>query len=116
MKMSIKNHLLQSVSQVLSECQRILSILSTVNPEDEYQEQDLWWDEDDIKYEVSRSCSSDFSDLSEIDAELEENVVLAKIPSNFWWIPWQGDDEAKGDETNNNFLKLKNEASEFNIQ
>ena len=97
MKVSVKNHLLKSVSQVLNECQKIVSILSDVQDDDEFcQDSDLWWDEDDVQYDVSSSCS-DFSFISETNLE-SENVV-EKFPCKFWWIPWQGDVKVEGDET-----------------
>ena len=138
MKVSVKNHLLKSVSQVLNECQKIVSILSDVQDDDEFcQDSDLWWDEDDVQFDVSSSFS-DFSFISEMNFE-SENVVVEKFPCKFWWIPWQGDVKSEGDETNNtsvespsadveidddikaegnetnnNFLKLKKKGAKFN--
>ena len=77
MKVSVKNHLLKSVSQVLNECQKIVSILSDVQDDDEFcQDSDLWWDEDDVQFDVSSSFS-DFSFISEMNFE-SENVVVEK--------------------------------------
>ena len=75
--MSTKNYLLQSVSQVLTECQRLVSVLSNVT-EGKCQDchccqEDLWWDDSDMKKDVSSSCFSDVSDLSE--KKLLERIV-----------------------------------------
>lgn len=99
--MSMKNYLLQSVSQVLSECQRIVSILSQVEEDvnvEFCQDSSLWWEDEVVKKSSSSSCYSSFSELSEIKTTIE-NVVVDKFPSRLWWIPMENDVKTEGDET-----------------
>ena len=76
MKMSIKNYLLQSVCQVLAECQKIVSILSLVDDVEFCQDSSLWWDDDAVK-KFSSSCYSSFlmSSCSSIMLETKEKAT-----------------------------------------
>ena len=80
MKISTKNYLLQSVSQVLSECHRIVSVLSNVAEEKcqecQSQSQELWWDNSDIIPDGEENSKEFWKELYEKTSEALETSLV----------------------------------------
>ena len=107
MEISTKNYLLQSVSQVLSECHRIVSVLSNVMDEkcQECQCQDLWWDNKDINH--GENYPEYWKELYEktseaLDISLVENEDLRTTIREFILTMKNENNVDKDDEENTN--------------